>query len=393
MQKVYKLGILSSHPIQYYSPIYKALSSHPDIELKVYYCHNQTASDQSDAGFNVDFEWDIALLEGYEYKFLNNVSSKPNVNKFFGCDTPEIKKIIKNFHFDAFIVHGWYLKSFWQAIISCRETNTPIMIRGDSQLVTKRTLVKRVLKYPLYRLLISRFNAYLNVGSRSKEYYLNYGANKKNIFFSPHCVDNEYFINESKKLTKEKPSIRKELSISEDSFIFLFVGKLIDKKRPLDFVRAINKAQKINSKIFGLIVGDGILRKIVEDEITKYSSNIRMLGFLNQSEIVKAYSASDCLILPSDGGETWGLVVNEAMACGLPAIVSDTVGCSPDLILEGKTGQVYSLGDTNSLANKIKEMSDRDTLNIMGKNAKNHIKHYSVENSIKGIIDSLKYVT
>ena len=118
---------------------------------------------------------------------------------------------------------------------------------------------------------------------------------------------------------------------------------------------------------------------------------VTFAGFLNQSEIPKAYVAADCLVLPSDSGETWGLVVNEAMACGIPAIVSDHVGCGPDLVIEGETGGVFPLGDIDALAHKIAHFaSDADRLKAMGKEAQRRVMtYYSVDRAVEGTLAAI----
>ena len=294
-----KVGILCSHPIQYYSPLFRAISDCPYIDLTVYYCHNQTKKDQSLAGFSTEFEWDIPLMEGYNHIFLNNISKNPSVYNFFGCDTPEISEIIKSKNYNYFIVFGWYLKSFWQAMIACWKTKTNVLIRGDSQLNTKRNTVKKLIKYPIYRFFISKFDGYLYVGERSKEYYIHYGADKRKMFFTPHCVDNQFFENEVKKYNSLRLDLKQKFGIPSEALILLFVGKLIPKKRPFDFVKAIELVNNSDNKIFGLLAGDGEKLNDLNDYIKKRKLPIKTLGFLNQSELPKLYSISDILILPS----------------------------------------------------------------------------------------------
>ncbi|HVO32660.1 MAG TPA: glycosyltransferase family 1 protein, partial [Elusimicrobiota bacterium] len=132
----WKVGILSTHPIQYYAPWYRALAERPEIDLTVFYAHRQTADEQARAGFGVAFDWDVPLLEGYRSEFLPNNSLQPDVSRFWGCDTPLIAKRIEQEHFDAFVVHGWNTLSFWQAIRACWSAETPVFVRGDSQLPT-----------------------------------------------------------------------------------------------------------------------------------------------------------------------------------------------------------------------------------------------------------------
>jgi glycosyltransferase involved in cell wall biosynthesis len=170
----------------------------------------------------------------------------------------------------------------------------------------------------------------------------------------------------------------------------MFSGKFIPKKRPMDFVRAIEKAVRRNPSIQGLMVGDGPLRASCENLVRERGAPIRFTGFLNQSQITKAYVASDALVLPSDGGETWGLVVNEAMACARTCIVSDRVGCGPDLVIPQETGSIFPLGDVEALANSMLELAGNpDHMISMGIDARSRLINYSVKTAVDGIIASL----
>src|SRR5882724_392777 len=89
-----RLAIISTHPIQYHGPWFRALASKPELSIEVLYCHRATAREQSDAGFGVKFDWDVSLLDGYPHRFLRNVARTPTISGFNGLDTPEIKDII-----------------------------------------------------------------------------------------------------------------------------------------------------------------------------------------------------------------------------------------------------------------------------------------------------------
>ncbi len=349
-----RIGILSTHPIQYHAPWFRYLANKLDIE--VFYAHRQDPKGQAKAGFGVEFNWDIPLLEGYPYRFLKNVSLRPKVGSFYGCDTPELYKIIKNGNFDAFIIFGWNYKSAIQAIRACWQNNILVFMRGDSHLRTKRSRIKSMAKYLPYRWFLPRIDGHLYVGKRNKEYLQYYGVPETKLFFVPHFVNNEFFAKNAKTAIEKGLSIktRKELNIPPDAFVVLFVGKLIPKKRPEDLILAFLRILAARKKnIHLLFVGEGPLRKKLEGLSYKKTKQIHFVGFKNQSELPIFYATSNVLVLPSDGRETWGLTVNEAMASGIPAIVSDTVGCAPDLIEEGKTGYTYPVGNIEALSDRI----------------------------------------
>ena len=386
-----KLAIISTHPIQYHSAWFRALASHGGLDFRVYYCHQATPREQANAGFGVEFDWDVPLLDGYPYGFLKNVAHSPGPGSFGGFDTPEIKGIIQRHECDAMLVNGWHYKSAWQAIWACWRSNVKVMVRGDSHLHTPRGIAKQAVKSLTYRRFIPRFDACLAAGKWSREYFLHYGALPEHIFFVPHAIDSTRFQIEANFLEPRRSQLRKEKGLHENAIVFMFSGKFVPKKRPLDFVCAIEGAARRNPRIEGLMVGDGPLRPECERLVRERNIPIRFTGFLNQSQIIGAYVVSDTLVLPSDGGETWGLVVNEAMACSRPCIVSDRVGCGPDLVIPRVTGLIFPLGDVTALADSMLQFAgDRKNLISMGIDARSRLMNYSVETAVDGVIESLR---
>ena len=141
-----RLAILSTHPIQYHAEWFRALAACPGLDIRVYYCHQATPREQAGAGFGVEFDWDVPLLEGYPYSFLKNVADSPGHGRFSGFDTPEIKEIIRRRAYDAILVNGWHYKSAWQAIWACWKSKVKVMVWGDSHLHTARGMAKRAFK-------------------------------------------------------------------------------------------------------------------------------------------------------------------------------------------------------------------------------------------------------
>ncbi len=133
----------------------------------------------------------------------------------------------------------------------------------------------------------------------------------------------------------------------------LFVGRLVDSKRPMDVVQAVARLRSSGQPVDLVIAGAGELQGSMEEAARAAGLDAQFLGFVNQSRLPSVYASSDVVVLPSIAIETWGLVVNEAMACGVPAVVSDAVGCGPDLIQPGATGAVAPLGDVPALATSI----------------------------------------
>jgi len=451
IKKNVKLAIVSTHAIQYFSPWFRFLAegqkgygisdigygkrpisniqysiSHPaeGFEFEVFYAHEQTAKGQAEAGFGVEFEWDVPLLEGYPHRFLKNVSQRPGTDWFGGCDCPEIGEILVKEGFTHVLLIGWHKKVFWQAFWAAKKAKIPVFCRGDSQLELAQGTLKRAVKFVAYRFLLPRFDAHLFVGRRNFEYLKHYGVKDARLFFSPHFVDNNWWSSRAGRSRKGygisdigygKPPISDiQYSISEKRVTFLFGGKFIPKKRVMDLLEAAAGVPEARV----VLVGDGPLREQLKARASQNDlmeqadhspfaeraglregrefchreglrmSRVLFAGFRNQMELPAYLAAADCLVLPSDGTETWGLIVNEAMACGKPAIVSEACGCAPDLIVQGETGYSFKLGDTRALAERLREFVRHKDQNWETK-VRAKIDQYTMQKATEGLARAL----
>lgn len=380
-----RLGVLTTHPIQYQAPLFRELANR--LDLHVYFGQQQTPEGQAAAGFGVAFEWDVPLVDGYPHSFLHNRARRPDVSSRNGCSTPEIADIISRESFDAFLVSGWYNDSYRQAIRACWRSRTPIMVRGDSQLATPRSPAKRLIKKVVYRSLIPRFDRFLVVGRRSREYYTYYGADESRMHFSPHFVDNGWFARRA--ASQDAPALRRALGISPETMVLLFVGKVIPEKRPLDVIHAARRLREAGADAHVVVVGAGRMLDEMRRAANDGDVPATFVGFKNQSELPAFYATADLLVLPSIS-ETWGLVVNEAMACGLPAIVSDQVGCMPDLIDRGLTGFDFPVGDADALAAVLLKARGMRGQPKVQRALQAKIRRYSVDEAANGVIEAME---
>ena len=347
-----RLAVVASHPVQYYAPLFRHLASL--VDLSVHYCHRADETDQARAGFGVQFDWDVDLLSGYHYEFLENVSSKPELGRFGGVDTPEVSARLRAGGFDGVLILGWYLKSFLQALWGAKRAGIPVMVRGDSHLDTPRSRLKRLAKEALYPPFLRQFDAALIVGERNRAYWEHYGYPASRMFSSPHCVDTDWFAARATAAAAE--NLRDRLGISRDAPVALFAGKLIEFKRPTDVVMAAAHARSLGVPVELLVAGSGALEQPMRALASLLGVPLHMLGFCNQSQMPAVYAAADVLVLPSTGRETWGLVANEALACGTPVLLSDVVGCAPDLAVNGRVGRTFPVGDVESCGRHLTEM-------------------------------------
>jgi glycosyltransferase involved in cell wall biosynthesis len=388
-RRLLRLAALATHPIQYHAPLHRAVAETPDVELTVYFAHRPSAIEQG-FGFGVPFEWDDDLLSGYRCVWLHNeagarraATRTPFRDAYADYDTPEIAQIIASEKFDAVLLHGWRVRSDWQAMNACRAQHVPMLVRGDSQL-RDSSLAKRWAKRLTHWRLVRRFAACLSVGERSEAYFRYYGAT--HIVRSPHFVDNALFANRAALSMPQRVARRAAWNIPSGALVLLFAGKFVARKRPLDLIRAARRLRGVHL----LFAGDGPLRHQCLDLARRLGVHLTFTGFLNQSAIADAYTAADVIVLPSDRQETWGLVVNEAMACGRPAIVSDAAGCTPDLIREGQTGFSYPAGDVSELRDRIEHFlhGDRDIAERMGVAARSHVAGFTPAAAAAGVVQA-----
>jgi glycosyltransferase involved in cell wall biosynthesis len=404
-----KLAIVSTHPIQYYSPWFRFLAGGQAVEsgrreagrkregfdFEVFYAHRQTPKGQAEAGFGVEFEWDVPVLEGYPYRFLKNVSQRPGTDWFGGCDCPEIGEILVLEGFTHVLLIGWHKKVFWQAFWAAKKAGIRVLSRGDSQLEITTSPLKRAVKFVAYRFLLPRFDAHLFVGQRNREYLKHYGVKDARLFFSPHFVDNEWWAAAAAAAgiadcgfgIAGTPQSSIPDPQSQKRTTFLFAGKFIPKKRVMDLLEAAAEVPEARL----VLVGDGPLRPQLEERARRpdLKGRVEFAGFKNQQELPAYLAGADCLVLPSDGTETWGLIVNEAMACGTPAIVSTACGCAPDLIVHDQTGYSFPLGDTHALADRLRlfiQNKDRD----WGASVRKKVAEYSMVQATDGLMKAIR---
>jgi glycosyltransferase involved in cell wall biosynthesis len=216
--------------------------------------------------------------------------------------------------------------------------------------------LKRAIKRPVYSAILPWAAHYLTPGVRSDAYLRHFGVPARRIHRLHHMIDVDRFgaSAEAARASGQTQALRARHGAGEADVVLLFAGKLLARKRPGLILEALRRIKTTDPEAAGRLklwlVGDGPLRGDLEAFATQHALPVSFLGFINQAAIPTAYAAADCLVLPSNGEETWGLVVNESFACGRPAIVSTEAGCAPELIDEGVTGWALTTPDADALA-------------------------------------------
>ena len=336
-----KIAIVTTHPIQYNAPLFGLITKEQEIELMVFYTWGASSVESKyDPDFGKVIEWDIPLLEGYNYSFVTNTSSDPGSHHFNGIINPSLNREIEEWRPDVLWVWGWAFKSHFKVM---RHFNgkIPIWFRGDSTLLDEpdgfsiRKIARRIFLTSLYRYVDKAFY----VGTHNKAYFKKHRLTESQLIYAPHAVDNNRFSDESGEKTSRALEWRKELGYSESDFVILFAGKFEPKKNP-SFMLEISK-EISNNKVKFLMVGNGILEAELKFS-SRNDSRFVFLDFQNQSQMPLLYRVADLFILPSLGpGETWGLAINEALVSGTKVLASEFCGGAIDLITR-QNGMVFN---------------------------------------------------
>lgn len=341
-----------THPIQYYSPWYRWIAEHrPDVELTVLYAAVPEAEQQGRA-FGRAFEWDVPLTEGYPFEVCADAAGMDfGYESFFGVDVADIGARIAATRPDVVLLAGWHSAFQVRALLACRRLGIPAIYRGDTNLTGAPPGWRRAPWVLRTRVLLHGFSGWLSVGTRASAYLERFGVPEPLRVRSPHSADHDWFMHEAARVRAAggRSRLRAAAGIAPDAFALLFAGRAVEIKRPLDAVRC---AAGLGEGIVLVVAGDGPLLGQMRREAERLHGAVAFLGFRNQREMVEAYAMSDALLVPSTT-ETWCFAVNEALASGVPCVVSDGVGAGDDLIRAGLTGEVFPAADIAAMVQGV----------------------------------------
>lgn len=384
-----KLAIVITHPIQYYAPWFKLLASRGIMQLKVFYTWSQSSDTVKDKTFGRDIKWDVPLLEGYEYEFIENVSKKPGSHLFFGIDCPTLIPKLKEYTPDAILFFGWNFKSHLKAMRYFHR-KVPVWFRGDSTLLDEtgdlKTKIRRIVLKTVYKYVDKAFY----VGQANRAYFLKHGLKDEELVYAPHAVNNAHFFDdESNSYQQNADQWKQDLGIDADLITILFAGKFESKKQPNLLIDAVIEANKKREMpIVLLMIGNGPLEETIKIQ-AEGQANIKFLPFQNQSKMPLVYRMASIFCLPSKGpGETWGLAINEAMASSTPVIVSNKVGGAEDMLIDDFNGYIFEHSNQEELENILINLS-LEELKLMGANAKTHVEKFSMLQIVKALESQL----
>jgi glycosyltransferase involved in cell wall biosynthesis len=389
----HRLAIVASHVIQYQDPFFRLLAREPDIDLTVLYCSRAGAETYRDEDMRTSLQWDVPLLEGYRHVFLRNLARDPNAG-FWRLVNPGIAPALVRGEYDAVIfMLGWGTFSAMLGIIACRLLGIPFFLYGDSSFPPPETTPRARLRARAIRALFGITTGFMTSGVLNAEYYGHYGANRSRFFLLPWAVDNDRFAAESRMAPEERTALRERYGMPSDAIAILFSAKLVPRKDPMTLLQAY-KRMRMRGRASIVFMGDGILREPLESYAREHGLSERVVfaGFVNQREIPKHYAMCDVFVLPSLY-EPRGAVINEAMVCGLPVVVTDHCGSIGDIVLAEDNAFVYQAGDAAELASYLDRLVEDDALRArMGRRSREIIDGWNFARGVEGVREALQAI-
>ncbi len=387
MTRSCRIGVIASHFIQYQAPVWRELAKREGVDVSVYYLSEHGRRPNYDQQFGNTFSWDIPLDEGYTWELLPGAKNSKLNSKCHRWNLSPVKKVYDGVA-DVFLRSDYDSPGAVAFFYACMTRGVPILYRGETTLLheNKSTAgLKRTVLEPVF----SRIVFALAIGQLAREYALSLGVPPERIIPSPYNVDTAYWETAARNMLPMREDLRRTFGLPMDRPVVLFCGKIIEKKRPIELAQAMCLLAK-RMPVSLLVAGTG-------DQMEKMKATISgcgdlpicFAGFVNQSRLPEIYAASDVLCLPSGGAETWGLVVNEAMHFGCIPVVSDRVGCGPDLV-EG-IGEIHRVGDVEGIASCI--MKVIDTIEDRRKCIPDRIAQYSLARAVDGIVEGAMRAT
>ena len=390
--KLPKLAIIATHPIQYQTPFWRMLAQSPILRVKVFYADAHGSTETFDPLYGKTFAWDIPMLEGYDHEFLRHVRIPGLPGPTAWYYPLGLEKKLADGGFDAVLIHGYMNGAAWAGYKAARRLDLPILLRGESHLIARQEgRLHSRLKVVLLRRFLRHISCCLAIGKWNREYWRHYQVPTERILTSLYSIDNERFSVSAKMGKAESIELRKGWRASRADTVFCFSGNLQLHKGIDVLIRAFLQLRTRRKNVHLVIIGEGPEKNHLQ-EISLDTNAIHWLGFVNQSVMPIYLAAVDTFVLPSYK-EPWGLVVNEAMACGIPCIVSDAVGAGPDLITEPDTGLVFPAGDIGALVVSMEQACDINTRQLWKANIPKILRVASYDNNLATISQCISQYT
>lgn len=381
---------MAGSPVHYRAPLYRSLAADPRIEFTAIFA-SSSGLRPGDQGYGRPIAFDINPLGGYESKFLRradrNELASPSVFSF--TDPDVIGQILRE-DYEVVWLHGYHAITFLLAAATQNVRRRPLLISEIATLLNPRPIHIRAAKRILFETLFRTAQG-LYSGEQNRQWFTSLGFDERRLSFVPNCVDNARFRQEAEHYAPMRERLKRDLGITSSGPVILMVGRLTAKKQPLFLLDAFCQVRK-EAPCTLVFAGSGPLEGDLRREVdASRVPDVVVTGFLNQSQISRAYACADVLVLPSLYDETWGLVCNEGMSCGLPVVVTDKVGAANDLVRDGANGFVVSADEPGELSDRLRLLVlDAPLRQRFGSVARKSVERFSYEIATRGVLSAVE---
>lgn len=375
------LAVLEAHPVQYHAPVYRTLATTLGVPVVVVYGSDFSVRGYYDEEFSDRFRWDQDLLSGYDHFFLST-QQPVAADRYADVVARGLGTVLDQLAPSAVLIVGYSSRFDRGALAAALNRRLPILFRGETNDQTRqRSGLHSMLRRMALALLYRQVAFVLPVGRRSREHYLHHGVGLSRQKFSPYCIA----LTEQADDLVAGRALRASLAPTAD-LVGLYSGKLVERKGVRLLAQALVRLpDDLRARLKFVFVGDGALADELRTTLEAGRVDVDFVGFKNQRDLRAYYVAADFLVLPSIQGETWGLVVNEALTYGRPVVVSDRVGSAPDLVVEGQTGYTHRSGDVADLVAALTKISQLCQQPTTAAACRAQVAGYSVRHAAEGI--------
>jgi glycosyltransferase involved in cell wall biosynthesis len=372
-----KLVVLTEIIAPYRIPVFNALAQRSGVNLHVIFLSENDPSLRQWRVYKDDIRFSYEVLPSWRRRLGKyNVLVNRGVEKALRTAAPEVV-----------LCGGYSYLASWQAMRWSRANRVPFYVWVESTLADQRRGTRVV--ESLKRRFLESANGFVVPGRSSAEYLASFGISADRVFTAPNAVDVEFFSEHAGRARQDAEALRNGLGLPKR--YFLFVGRLVRDKGVFDLLEAYGRMDSNTRSEVGVVfVGDGAARAELERQAaTIVPGTVKFAGFVHREELATYYALSDMLVFPTYS-DTWGLVVNEAMSCGLPVIAASDAGCTADLVTDGWNGRVFEAGNVSQLSSIMTDlMNNPEMRSRMGRNSRACIEGFRPEAWAAGIAHAM----
>ena len=373
-----RVTVVSPEPTPYRSPLFDLVAARPELELTVIYAAHTVAG----RTWSVEPQHRSTFLRGL---------ALPGLARVLHHDypvTPGILRALRESRPDVVVVSGWSTFAAQAAIAWCRRRRVPYLPLVESHDLGPRKGWRRAVKGAVVPRVLRSAAGALALGAASRDSLVERGAPRERIHIFANTIDVPAWEERQRRLAQRRPELRAKLGAAADDVVLLSVARLGPEKGLDTLVRGVAAAR--DPKLLLVVAGDGPQRREIEVLAQELGVRLRLTGDLPADRIAEAYAAADIFALLSTR-ETWGVVVNEAAASGLPLVLSDRVGAAYDLLRDGENGSLVNAGNVVATGEAFKRFAaDADLRTRAGEQSRELVRAWGYESSVESFVAAVR---